>query len=108
MLKESNNRPSHKEKNRWSKSSSLVEKCSLLVGLGNCNLVDEQTNSTFRYDIRCTIANLDAHHSAGCGDSEHWEEVHDWICGPTHDSSHLSSLNLGTHIGIRLALSGCC
>merc|ERR1712139_463901 len=59
----------------------------VLVGLGICDLVDDQTNATLRNDIRGAVANLDPHDSLGCANAKHWEEVHDWVCAPA-DYSH--------------------
>merc|ERR1712014_561437 len=78
----------------------------VFLGLRDGDLVDEQPNSTFGNDVRCTIADLDAHHSLGCTDSHHGEQVDNWVCAPADDRGNLSHLDLATDVVISLGVCG--
>merc|ERR1712023_123189 len=77
----------------------------LCVRLSISDLVDDEANTALGDDVRHAVANLDGHNRLGGIDSEHWEEVHNWVCAPADDGHHLSHLDLALDGWVRLQLS---
>ena len=92
-------------KSALNKPPSLGQE-SLLVGLGISDLVDQEADTTLGDDVRCTVANLNGDNRVCCIDSEHGEQVDNWVCAPADNSHELGCLDLALHDCIRLAVGG--
>merc|ERR1711976_629950 len=90
-------------------SMSSCSKHGLLFDgrLGIGDLVNHEANTALGDDVRHAVANLDGHNGAGRRDSEHWEEVHDWVCAPADDGHHLRNLDVALDHWVLLTCSGC-
>jgi len=84
------------------------QKGSILLDLRlrNGNLVNDQTDPAFRDDVRDAIANLNGDNRVRRIDSEHGEEVDDWVCAPADNSHELCCLDLALHNWISLCVRG--
>ena len=52
------------------------------------------------------MTDLNRHDSLCCIDSQHWEEVDDWVNAPDEDCHGLGNLDLVPDLSVRLL--GCC
>ena len=52
----------------------------LLPGLCVRDLVNNQSYSALREDVRHAISHLNEYNSLGCRKTEHWQQVHNWSC----------------------------
>merc|ERR1719432_344015 len=73
--------------------SRSIKQGPVLVRLGIGDLVDHEADTALGNDIRDAVADLDGHHSIGCGDSKHREEVHYRVGAPTYHRHHLRKLD---------------
>merc|ERR1711865_602342 len=90
----------------WSPRPFSLGQESLLVGLGISDLVDQDADTTLGDDVRCAVANLNGDNRVRCVDSEHGEQVDNWVCAPADNRHELGCLDLALHNCIRLAVGG--
>merc|ERR1719491_840704 len=75
-------------------------------GLGHRDLINHQTHTTFRDDIRDGVSELDVDLDRITLDAEHGEDVHDRISTPRNDGPPLDTLDQITDMRIRFGIGG--
>merc|ERR1740139_43817 len=68
--------------------------------LGHRNLINHQTNTTLRDDIRYAVSELDVHNNAASTDAKHREDVDNRVGTPRDDSPPLDTLDKITNMRI--------
>merc|ERR1719464_1355229 len=71
-----------------------------------CDLVNDQTNTALRDDVRDTISNLNGNHGRGCIDAKHGEQVHNRVSAPTNHCHDLGRPDLARDDWVRLTVCG--
>merc|ERR1712146_399763 len=55
-------------------------------GLGHGDVVNEEAHTALGDHIGHAVSTLDGDNRLGTTDAEEWEEVHNWVSAPRHDS----------------------
>merc|ERR1719261_1813976 len=98
--------PANLLKNAISHHSAQKLGTPLVVRLGDGDLVDHQTNTALRDDVRAAVTDLDREHGVRSADVEHREQVHDRVGAPTDNGDQLDVLDQTFHDGVGLGVGG--
>ena len=75
----------------------FINKCllqtTLLAGLCIRDLVNHQAYSTLGNYVRHAVAQLNRYHGFACRETEHWEQIHNWVCAPADHGHDLGRAN---------------
>merc|ERR1711865_26362 len=106
MLRMETRRKQKKTREEMPENHHLLGQQALLLGLGEGDLVNEQSNTALGNDVGHAVTNLDRHHSRRCASAKHGEQVDNWVCAPADDGHHLRSLDLALDRLISLTVGG--
>merc|ERR1712238_564055 len=73
---------------------------------GHTDLINHQSNTTLRDDIRDGVSQLDVNLDRITLDAEHGEDVDDWVGTPRNDRPDLNTLDETTHMSITFTVGG--
>merc|ERR1712238_206827 len=73
---------------------------------GHTDLINHQSNTTLRNDIRDGVSQLDVDLDRITLDAEHGEDVDDWVGTPRNDRPDLNTLDKTTHMRITFTVGG--
>merc|ERR1712187_359514 len=79
---------------------------AILGRLCICDLVNDQTNTALRDDVRDTVSDLDGNHSLSCIDAKHGEQVHNRVSAPADHCHDLGCPDLARDDWVRLTVCG--
>merc|ERR1719183_696142 len=87
-------------------AGSLAQQGAFLLNrrLGSCDIVNNDADAALGDNVGDAIPYLNSHNCMGAAKSNHWEDVHNWVCQPAHNSPNLGTLNHGLHSSVRLCV----